>query len=246
MTSISTALTHVLTVPLLQHILVIEHDTAIQADLKGIFESEGYAVETAFTGEEGLKLFRNTPPTVLLLDVQLADTSGRQLFEKMHYLNPSVPIIVLGAKSRMMEPVLFLELGAHDYVVKPVNGRELLARVRAAMRRSAGSGLDVFVFGNVRVDFRKMEVSRQGVLVPLTAQEFKVLRFMIHNAERAIRREELLNEVWGYQHYPTTRTVDNHILRLRQKLEAQPSHPVHFLTLQRIGYKFVPTQSSAE
>ena len=245
MTSAATALMEIPKLLPLRRILVIENDRRIQAKLQQLFESEGYGVETVNREAEGIERSRNAPPSVFVLDLQMVENSPRRLFEQIRRDNPSVPIIVLGASSSVMERVLFLELGADDYVVKPFNGRELLARVRAAMRRAQGHGADVFTFGDVHVDFRRMEVRRQGTLVPFTAQEFKVLKFMIHNPERVISREELLNEVWGYQNYPTTRTVDNHILRLRQKLEPRPSYPVHFLTVHCIGYKFVPTLSQA-
>jgi DNA-binding response OmpR family regulator len=140
-----------------------------------------------------------------------------------------------------MDKVLLLELGAHDYVTKPFSPRELLARVRTAMRRSSRTPLtETFSFGDVKVDFKKMELWREGNLVQLTSQEFKVLKFMIQNAERVLSREELLNHVWGYRNYPSTRTVDNHILRLRQKVEKDPANPVHFRTVHSAGYKFVP------
>jgi DNA-binding response OmpR family regulator len=140
-----------------------------------------------------------------------------------------------------MDKVLLLEMGADDYVTKPFSPRELLARVRSAMRRSTRlpSG-EVGGFGDVRVDFLKMELTRNGRLVQLTAQEFKILKFMLQNPERVISREELLNTVWGYQNYPSTRTVDNHILKLRQKLEKDPANPIHFRTVHSSGYKFVP------
>jgi DNA-binding response OmpR family regulator len=136
--------------------------------------------------------------------------------------------------------VLLLELGADDYVTKPFSPRELLARVRAALRRTVRAGTDeVVTFGGISVDFTKMDVTRDSQPVGLTAQEFKTLKFFVQNAERVIGRDELLNEVWGYQNYPSTRTVDNHILKLRQKLEKDPSNPVHFRTVHGMGYKFV-------
>ena len=144
---------------------------------------------------------------------------------------PAVPIIVLSAASDVIDKVLLLELGADDYVTKPFSPRELLARVRAALRRT-GRPWDRDV--HLRWDFRgftKMEVMRDGQSVVLTAQEFKTLKFLIQNAERVVSRDELLNEVWGYQNYPSTRTVDNHILKLRQKLEKDPANPVHFRTV---------------
>jgi DNA-binding response OmpR family regulator len=136
--------------------------------------------------------------------------------------------------------VLLLELGADDYVTKPFSPRELLARVRAALRRTVrkDSG-EVISFDGISADFTKMEVTRDGEPIFLTAQEFKTLKFLAQNPERVISRDELLNEVWGYQNYPSTRTVDNHILKLRQKLERDPSNPTHFRTVHGVGYKFV-------
>lgn len=245
MTTVATALMNIPKLAPLQRILLIEDDKDTQRELQQLFESEGYGVEVATSGAEGLELFRYALPAVLVLDLQLVDNSGRQLFEKMQALNPSVPILVLGARSSVTERLLLLELGADDYIVKPFSGRELVARVRAVVRRSAGaSSADVFSFGDVKVDFCKMELRRQGMLVPLTAQEFKVLKFMIQKAGRVISREELLNEAWGYRCYPTTRTVDNHILRLRQKIEREPSSPVYLLTVHSMGYKFVPGGSA--
>jgi DNA-binding response OmpR family regulator len=152
-----------------------------------------------------------------------------------------VPVIVLSAASDVMDKVLLLELGADDYVTKPFSPKELLARVRAAVRRSSRPAVsETFTFDGVVVDFLQMQVTRDGQEVTLTPQEFKIVKFMAQNPGRVISREELLNTVWGYQNYPTTRTVDNHILKLRQKLEADPANPVHFRTVHGVGYKFVP------
>ena len=240
MSTATTALMQIPQLPRLQRILVIQNDRATQAPLQQLFESEGYGLEIVNPGTESEKLLRDAPPSLLILDLQMGDTPPRRLFEQVRFVNPNVPIIVLGVSSSVKERVLLLELGADDYIVKPFNGRELLARVRATMRRSLGYSGDIIAFGDVQVDFRRMEVRRHGGLVSFTAQEFKVLKFMTCNAERAFSREQLLNEVWGYHNYPTTRTVDNHILRLRQKLERHPSNPVHFLTVYRVGYKFAP------
>jgi DNA-binding response OmpR family regulator len=151
-----------------------------------------------------------------------------------------LPVIVLSAKTDVADKVLLLELGADDYVTKPFSPRELLARLRAALRRTNRGELgDVFTFGNVAVDFSKMEITRAGQPVSMTAQEFKLLKFFIQNPGRVIARSELLNEVWGYQDYPSTRTVDNHIWKLRLKLETEPDKPVHFVTVHGAGYKFV-------
>jgi DNA-binding response OmpR family regulator len=226
-----------------EKILVIEDDRAVQKALRRLFEAEGFAVQVAGNGTEGLEMFRAAAPSVLVLDLTLPGTSGQDVCRQINHAAPELPIIILSARAEVMDKVLLLELGAHDYVTKPFSPRELLARVRTAMRRRAAKApapaTERFSFGDVKVDFTKMELSRNGELVPMTSQEFKVLKFMIQNAERVLSREELLNQVWGYRHYPSTRTVDNHILRLRQKLEKDAANPLHFRTVHSSGYKFV-------
>ena len=224
-----------------ERILVIEDDRAVQRALKRLFEAEGFVVDIASNGNAGMEMFRAAPPSVLLLDLSLPGTPGQDICREINQQAPSLPIIILSAKAEVMDKVLLLELGAHDYVTKPFSPRELLARVRTAMRRSTrASATETCAFGNVRVDFTKMELSRDGAIVQLTSQEFKLLKFMVQNAERVLSREELLNHVWGYQSYPSTRTVDNHILRLRHKVEKDPANPQHFRTVHSSGYKFVP------
>ena len=224
-----------------ERILVIEDDRAVQKALKRLFEGEGFAVDIAGNGAAGLEMFRAAAPSVLVLDLSLPGTPGQDVCREISQAAPSLPIIILSARTEVMDKVLLLELGAHDYVTKPFSPRELLARVRTAMRRSSRTPLtETFTFGDVKVDFKKMELWREGNLMQLTSQEFKVLKFMIQNAERVLSREELLNHVWGYRNYPSTRTVDNHILRLRQKVEKDPANPLHFRTVHSAGYKFVP------
>ena len=224
-----------------ERILVIEDDRAVQKALKRLFEAEGFTVDVAGNGADGLTMFRAATPSVLVLDLSLPGMPGQDVCREISQSVPSLPIIILSAKTEVMDKVLLLELGAHDYVTKPFSPRELLARVRTAMRRSTRiPPSDTFAFGNVKVDFKKMELWRDGTPVQMTSQEFKVLKFMIQNAERVLSREELLNHVWGYQNYPSTRTVDNHILRLRQKVEKDPANPLHFRTVHSSGYKFVP------
>jgi DNA-binding response OmpR family regulator len=148
---------------------------------------------------------------------------------------------MLSAISEEVDKVLLLELGADDYVTKPFSPKELLARVGAVMRRAERTlPSDAYSFGDIVVDFAKMEVTRDGKPVTLTAHEFKTLKYFTQNPERVLSRDELLNQVWGYECYPSTRTVDNHILRLRQKLEKDPVNPLHFRTVHKVGYKFVP------
>ncbi len=221
-------------------ILVVEDDRAVQKALIRLFEAEGYAVQIAPDGNAAVEIFRSSVPSAVVLDLRLPGISGREVCREFKQSSPAVPIIVLSATSDVSDKVLLLELGADDYVTKPFSPRELLARVRAALRRTLRPQItERFSFGDVSIDFTKMEIVREGRTIALTAQEFKTLKFMVQNAERVITRDELLNEVWGYHNYPSTRTVDNHILKLRQKLEKDPGNPVHFRTVHGVGYKFV-------
>jgi DNA-binding response OmpR family regulator len=225
----------------MERILVVEDDRAVHRALKRLFEPEGYAVDAAFDGQSGLETFRTAQPSAVVLDLRLPGMPGRDVCREIKQTAPAVPVIVLSAASDVMDKVLLLELGADDYVTKPFSPKELLARVRAAVRRSVRPTVsDTYSFDGVLVDFSRMQVVRDNQEVTLTPQEFKIVKFMAQNPNRVISREELLNDVWGYQNYPTTRTVDNHILKLRQKLEADPANPVHFRTVHGVGYKFVP------
>ena len=224
----------------MQRILVIEDDSVVRKILKRLFECDGYVVDLAHNGTLGLELFRKTRPCALVLDLRLPGMSGQEVCRQITQAAPGLPIIVLSAKSDVLDKVLLLEIGAYDYVTKPFSPRELLARLQAALRRTTRTEFgDVFTFGNISVDFAKMEIVRNGQAVAMTAHEFKLLKFLVQNAGRVIPRSDLLNEVWGYQNYPSTRTVDNHIWKLRLKLEAEPDTPVHFLTVHGAGYKFL-------
>ena len=221
-------------------VLVIEDDPAVQKVLRRLFESERYHVDVQSNGEAGLESFQKALPTAVILDLQLPKLAGRDVCREMKRVAPQVPIVVLSAASAVSDKVLLLELGADDYVTKPFSPRELLARLRTALRHSRPATPSTLLgFDHVTADLTRMVVKKNGVPVFLTAQEFKTLQFFLQNEERVISRDELLNEVWGYQNYPSTRTVDNHILKLRQKLERDPAHPTHFLTVHGVGYKFV-------
>ena len=221
-------------------ILVVEDDPAVQRALKRLFESEDFIVDVRSDGKSGLEAFRSDAPSAVVLDLRLPGLRGDDVCREIKKEAPALPVIILSAKTDVTDKVLLLEMGADDYVTKPFSPRELLARVRAAMRRtSRPEQTDAAAFGNVRVDFAKMEISRNGEPVTMTAQEFKLLKFLLQNPGRVIARSELLNEVWGYHDYPSTRTVDNHIWKLRLKLESEPDNPVHFLTVHGAGYKFV-------
>jgi DNA-binding response OmpR family regulator len=225
----------------MKKILVVEDDLSVQRALKRLFESEDYVVEVSTDGQAGLESFRSSPPSAVVLDLRLPGMPGNDLCREIKKEAPAMPVIVLSAKASVSDKVLLLELGADDYVTKPFSPRELLARVRAAVRRTnrAEPG-ELVVFGEVSVDFAKMELIRGGQAVAMTAQEFKLLRFFTQNPGRVISRTELLNEVWGYEEYPSTRTVDNHVWKLRLKLESDPRQPIHFQTVHGAGYKFVP------
>jgi DNA-binding response OmpR family regulator len=223
-------------------ILVIEDDANIQRVLQRLFLAENYDVKTTSEGQEGWAAFAGSSPDAVILDLMLPGRSGRELCRSIKESSPETPVVVLSAISDVADKVLLLELGADDYVTKPFSPRELLARVQAAIRRAHRMrARPSAAFGDVQVDFARMQVTRKGAPVVLTAHEFKLLRFFLENAERVLTREELLNEVWGYNSYPSTRTVDNQMLKLRQKLEANPAEPVHFCTVHGAGYRFVPT-----
>lgn len=224
----------------MKKILVVEDDHAVQKALRRLFESEDYIVEVMPDGKAGLDAFRSAPPSAVVLDLRLPGMPGNDLCREIKREAPSLPVIVLSAKAEVTDKVLLLELGADDYVTKPFSPRELLARVRAAMRRTTRiEAGDSIAFGNISADFAKMELTRGGESVPMTAQEFRLLKFFSKNPGRVITRSELLNEVWGYDNYPSTRTVDNHIWKLRLKLEDEPAKPAHFQTVHGAGYKFV-------
>lgn len=222
-------------------ILIIEDDPRMQKVLRRIFTEERYSAVVAGDGQTGFDLFRREQPLAVVLDLILPNISGRDLCQTFKSLSAETPIVVLSAISEVADKVLLLELGADDYVTKPFSPRELTARVQAAIRRQRKpAAQSACRFADCEIDFRKMTVRRGGNPVVLTAHEFKLLKFFTDNAERVLTRDVLLNEVWGYNFYPTTRTVDNQILKLRQKLEPDPANPRHLLTIYGAGYKFVP------
>ena len=225
----------------MEKILIIEDDRTLYKPLKHAFETEGYSPDFASDGASGLEAFRAAPPVLVVLDLKLPKVHGRDLCRTIKNEAPNLPIIILSASADEVDKVLLLELGADDYVTKPFSPKELIARVHAVLRRVKGpKQADNYAFDDVAVDFAKMELTRKGNPIALTPQEFKVLKYFTGNPERVISRDELLNEVWGYNCYPSTRTVDNHIMKLRQKLEDDPLNPVHFKTVHGAGYKFVP------
>ena len=222
-------------------ILVIEDDQALRKILQRLLSSEGYEVDVVPDGVSAVEMLRHKTPSAVILDLLRPGSSGCDLYKTIADSIPGLPLLILSASLDVADKVLLLEMGADDYVTIPFSPRELVARLRALMRRAwRVSPENVYAFDDVMVDFLKVEITRDGQKITVTAKEFKTLEFLIKNAERTISRDELLIEVWGYKDYPLTRTVDTHMLRLRQKLESDPSNPSHFLTVHGLGYKFVP------
>ena len=227
----------------MKRILIIEDDRDIVELVRYNLANEGFQVSGANDGATGLSTLKKSPPDLLLLDLMLPKLSGLEIcreVRKDESLN-RLPILMLTARGDEADRVVGLEMGADDYVTKPFSPRELTARVQAAIRRQRKpASSQVFRFADCEIDFRSMSARRNGVPVILTAHEFKLLKYLTDNVHRVLTRELLLNEVWGYNSYPTTRTVDNQILKLRQKLEPDPANPKHLLTIYGAGYKFVP------
>lgn len=223
------------------HILVVEDEPPMQKVLQRIFHQQGYTVTVCGDGQAGLDAFHTVKPSAVVLDLLLPNIFGRDLCKTMKAEQPEIPVIVVSAISEVADKVLLLELGADDYVTKPFSPRELMARVQAALRRRhKPTAVVTYKFGECEVDFSRMSARRAGLPITLTAHEFKLLKYFVENAERVLSREELLNGVWGYNSYPSTRTVDNQILKLRQKLEQNSNEPRYLQTIYGAGYKFVP------
>jgi DNA-binding response OmpR family regulator len=224
----------------LEKVLIVEDDQAVQKALKHLFEFAGYAVEITGDGSSALDVLRTTNPTAIVLDLGLPVLSGKEVCLQVKQQLPTLPIVILSASTDVVDKVLLLELGADDYVTKPFSPRELLARVRSAIRSTRKPIIcEEAGFDGIRVDFTRMQVIRKGQPVALTAEEFKILRFFLHNQDRDISRDELLQEALGHNDHPSLRTVDNHILKLRHKLERDPANPHHFQTVYGRGYRFV-------
>ena len=222
-------------------ILIIEDDEALRKILRRLFSTEGYDVDVVPEPHGALEMLHQRPPAAMIVDLERPGSSGCDLCKTIANSIPGLPLLILSASSDVADKVLLLEMGADDYVTVPFSPRELVARLRALIRRASRANPErVYVFADVTVNFSKTEITRAGEKIIVTPKEFKTLEFLTKNAERVISRDELLDKVWGYDSYPCTRTVDNHMLRLRQKLEKDPSNPSHLLTVHGLGYKFVP------
>ena len=226
----------------MSRILVIEDDAAILRGLKDNLVAESYEVLTAEDGEEGYLLAREEDPDLIILDLMLPTLSGYEICRKLRDEGDSVLILMLTARGEEADRILGLDMGADDYVTKPFSVRELKARGRALLRRSDAQSAppDTLSFGDVVVDFPQYDARKGGDPVDLTPKEFGVLRYLATRAGEVVSRYELLEKVWGYGKFPSTRTVDNHLAALRAKLEDDPAEPRYLQTVHRVGYKFVP------
>ena len=207
-------------------------------------ELEGYEVESVMDANKALQTASSNAYDAILLDVMLPGGTGFEVCRTLRQRGVQTPILMLTARGQVIDRVVGLKLGADDYLVKPFEMAELLARIEALLRRSTssipeGASAESYRFGDIAVDFRKAEVSKSGKALELSAREFKLLRYFIEHRGAALTRDELLNEVWGYNAMPSTRPVDVHVAWLRQKLEDNPRHPEYIHTVHGLGYKFV-------
>ncbi len=219
-------------------ILVVEDDPNIALGLRINLEAEGYSVEIATDGEAALTLLTETSWELVILDVMLPKMNGFELLQTVRHRGLTVPIIVLSARTGEMDKVTGLELGAEDYVAKPFSLAELLARVRAALRRGPRTVSRVVEYADVRIDIDARTVRRAGDLVEMTATEFDVLKCLVLSRGRALSRDDIFRTVWGPTHHGTPRTIDNFVQQLRAKLEVDPQNPTYLRTVRGVGYRF--------
>jgi len=224
----------------MQSILVIDDDESLRDTVAVMLEQAGFATVLAADGRAGLDRALTCKPDLALVDLRLPALSGVEVCKNLRSSNLKTAIIVLSAISDEIDKVLLLEIGADDYLVKPFGVRELLARIRAVLRRSATDTHKTFSFGDTEVDLERRVVTRRGHEVTVTLTEYKLLTYFLENLDRALTRDMILNSVWGFESYPNTRTVDAHVVKLRHKLEADPDVPRHFITLHGVGYRFLP------
>lgn len=221
-------------------ILVIDDDESLRDTIGVMLEQEGFRAVLEADGREGLERALAIKPDLILVDLRLPSMNGTAVCQQLRAARVTTPIIVLSAVGEEIDKVLLLEIGADDYVVKPFGTRELLARIRAVLRRASPEAHQVLSFADTAVDLQRRVVTRKGAELKLTPAEYNLLTFFLQNPDRALTRDVILNSVWGYESFPNTRTVDAHVVRLRQKLEPQPEAPRHFLTVHGVGYRFLP------
>ncbi|MDA2929242.1 response regulator transcription factor [Acidobacteria bacterium AH-259-O06] len=224
----------------MERILIIEDEESILMALEDDLKLEGYKVTGVGDGQQGLSMAKEGGYDLIILDIMLPKMNGFEVCKELRQAGVGTPILMLTAKSQEIDKVLGLELGADDYVTKPFSPRELLARVKAILRRAKQTelGIDVYRFGDVELDFKKYEAAKNGAPIYLTRLEFALLQFLIKHKDQALSRDTILDEVWGKEVYTFPRTVDTHIAHLRKKIEDDPANPSYILGVRGVGYKF--------
>jgi DNA-binding response OmpR family regulator len=224
----------------MQTILVIDDDEGLQDTIAVMLEQEGFRVAQASDGKTGYERALTLKPDLLIVDLRLPGMSGIEICKHLRAAQIHTPIIVLSAVGEEVDKVLLLEIGADDYVTKPFGRRELLARIRAVLRRAAPEAHKILRFSDTEVDLERRQVKRGKDEVKLTPAEYNLLVYFLQNPDKPLTRDMILNSVWGYDSFPNTRTVDAHVVKLRQKLEPDPNVPRHFTTVHGVGYRFLP------
>jgi DNA-binding response OmpR family regulator len=225
----------------MSNILIVEDEPDMVLGLRDNFELEGYKVSVARDGEEGLKKALDEKPDLVVLDLMLPKMSGLDVCRNLRRSSFTAPILMLTARGQELDKVLGLEVGADDYITKPFSLNELLARVRAHLRRASNevAVIEQYSFGDVELDFQKYKAAKKGEPIELSPREFELLKFLVNHRGETVTREQLLDAVWGYDAMMFTRTVDNHIAKLRQKIENDSENPEFILTIHRVGYRFI-------
>jgi DNA-binding response OmpR family regulator len=225
----------------MKRILIVEDDPSIAKGLQLSLQTEHYAILTAANGDKGFQLAQQENIDLIILDLMLPAKNGEEICRELRRKGIKTPILILTSRSEEIDKVLLLEIGADDYMTKPFGIRELQARVKALLRRGSEihAAIETYSFGEIALDFKKQEATKKQKLLQLSTKEFELLHFFIQREGEVISRDTLLDEVWGYEVFPTTRTIDNYILNLRKKIENDPSQPKHLLTVHKAGYKFV-------
>jgi DNA-binding response OmpR family regulator len=221
-------------------ILVIDDDEELQDTIAVMLEQEGYRTVQALDGKSGYERALTLKPDLLVVDLRLPGMSGMEICKQLRASQIQIPIIVLSAVGEEVDKVLLLEIGADDYVTKPFGRRELLARIRAVLRRTSADAHTVLRFADIEIDMDRRVVARSGQDIKMTPAEYNLLVYFLQNPDRPLTRDVILNAVWGYDSFPNTRTVDAHVVKLRQKLEPDANIPRHFLTVHGVGYRFLP------
>ena len=230
----------------MKKIFIVEDDVTIRKGLVESLQMENYEVSSTGHGDEAISSIKSTKPDLIILDLMLPGKNGFEICRDLRRENIGIPIIILTSKTEEVDKILGLEIGADDYVTKPFSVRELVARIKAHLRRIElpHSGIDETSFGNIHINFRKHEAVKDKTQLTFSSMELKILKFFVEHEGEVISREILLNNVWGFESFPTTRTVDNFILSIRKQIEDNPSEPRYLITVHKAGYKFVKDTKS--